>query len=47
MKALFVENSAMLPKPYTVEQLQAILPVSFSIKPAPAPNGATGSFRRD
>src|SRR5260370_1058146 len=29
MKALFVENSALLPKPYTVEQLQGILTVSF------------------
>jgi DNA-binding NtrC family response regulator len=31
MTALFVENSAVLPKPYTVNQLQAILTVRFSI----------------
>jgi DNA-binding NtrC family response regulator len=37
MKALFVENSALLPKPYTVEQLQGILTVSFGIKPTTAP----------
>ena len=33
MKVLFVENSALLPKPYTVEQLQTILTVGFGIKP--------------
>jgi len=33
MKALFVEESAMLPKPYTIDQLQAILSVDFGIKP--------------
>jgi DNA-binding NtrC family response regulator len=38
MKALFVENSALLPKPYTVEQLQAMLTVSFGIKPTTAPS---------
>jgi len=37
MKALFVENSAFLPKPYTIDQLQAILSVDFGIKPRPAP----------
>ena len=31
MTALFVENSAVLPKPYTVNQLPAILTVRFSI----------------
>jgi DNA-binding NtrC family response regulator len=36
MKALFVENSAFLPKPYTIDQLQAILAVDFGIKPYPA-----------
>jgi DNA-binding NtrC family response regulator len=37
MKALFVENSAFLPKPYTIDQLQTILAVDFGIKPHPAP----------
>jgi DNA-binding NtrC family response regulator len=37
MKALFVENSAFLPKPYTTDQLQTILAVDFGIKPHPAP----------
>jgi DNA-binding NtrC family response regulator len=35
MKALFVENSAFLPKPYTIDQLQAVLTVEFGIKPFP------------
>ncbi len=35
MKARFVENSAFLPKPYTVDQLQTVLTVSFGIKPNP------------
>ena len=35
MKALFVGNSAFLPKPYTIDQLQAILSVNFGIKPHP------------
>jgi|SRR5580704_6682245 two-component system cell cycle sensor histidine kinase/response regulator CckA len=29
IKALFVENSAFLPKPYTAEQVQTVLQVSF------------------
>ena len=33
MRALFVEKSAVLPKPYTVEQLQGSLAVHFGIKP--------------
>jgi two-component system cell cycle sensor histidine kinase/response regulator CckA len=33
MKALFVENAAFLPKPYTIDQLQTILSVNFGIKP--------------
>jgi DNA-binding NtrC family response regulator len=37
MKALFVEDSAFLPKPYTIDQLQALLAVDFGIKPHPAP----------
>jgi two-component system, response regulator PdtaR len=36
MKALFVEGAAFLPKPYTIDQLQAILAVDFGIKPHPA-----------
>jgi hypothetical protein len=33
MRAMMVENSAVLEKPYTVEQLQASLSVHFRIKP--------------
>jgi DNA-binding NtrC family response regulator len=36
MKAMFVENAAMLPKPYTVDQLQTVLTVNFGIKPQAA-----------
>src|SRR3984893_4076420 len=36
MKALFVENSAFLPKPYTIDQLQTVLTVNFGIKPHPS-----------
>jgi CheY-like chemotaxis protein len=35
MNALFVDNSALLPKPYTVDQLQTILSVNFGIRPYP------------
>jgi DNA-binding NtrC family response regulator len=35
MRAMFVENSAYLPKPYTIDQLQTILTVNFGIKPHP------------
>jgi DNA-binding NtrC family response regulator len=35
MKALFVEGSAFLPKPYTIDQLQAVLAVGFGVKPHP------------
>jgi hypothetical protein len=35
LKALLVEGSALLPKPYTVDQLHTILTVNFGIKPAP------------
>jgi two-component system cell cycle sensor histidine kinase/response regulator CckA len=35
MKALFVDNAAFLPKPYTIDQLQTILSVKFGIKPHP------------
>jgi two-component system, response regulator PdtaR len=37
MKALFVENSAFLSKPYTIDQLQTILAIDFGIKPHPTP----------
>lgn len=33
MKARFVEKSAFLPKPYTVEELSTTLSVHFGIKP--------------
>jgi CheY-like chemotaxis protein len=33
MRAMMVENSAVLEKPYTVEQLQTALSVHFGIKP--------------
>ncbi len=33
MRALLVEKSAVLPKPYTIEQLQDSLSVHFGIKP--------------
>jgi DNA-binding NtrC family response regulator len=37
MKALLVQDASLLPKPYTVEQLQTILAVKFGIKPISAP----------
>jgi DNA-binding NtrC family response regulator len=37
MKARFVENSAFLPKPYTVEDLLRTLSEHLKIKPAAAP----------
>jgi two-component system, response regulator PdtaR len=37
MKAMFVEGAAFLAKPYTIDQLQAILAVDFGVKPHPAP----------
>jgi DNA-binding NtrC family response regulator len=37
MKALLVEDATILPKPYTVEQLQTVLAVKFGIKPVSAP----------
>src|SRR5215475_10709535 len=37
MKALFVENSGLLTKPYTVDQLQTILVVKLNIKPVNGP----------
>ena len=43
MNALFVDNSAFLPKPYTVDQLQTILSVTFGIKPYPVPPPTDGA----
>jgi DNA-binding NtrC family response regulator len=43
MKALFVEGAGFLPKPYTVDQLQAILTVGFGIKPQSMPLPQPGS----
>jgi two-component system cell cycle sensor histidine kinase/response regulator CckA len=37
MKALFVENSAFLAKPYTVDQLQTSLLVHFGVRPNSPP----------
>jgi DNA-binding NtrC family response regulator len=39
MKALFVEDSGLLTKPYTVDQLQTILVVKLKIRPANGPKG--------
>src|SRR5215813_10645253 len=39
LKALFVQDSVLLTKPYTVEQLQTILLVKLNIKSANGPNG--------
>jgi DNA-binding NtrC family response regulator len=44
MKALFVENSAFLPKPYTIDQLQAILNIEFGIKPHSVPMRTTEAY---
>jgi DNA-binding NtrC family response regulator len=35
MKAMMVEKSAVLEKPYTVDQLQTALTVHFGINPSP------------
>jgi DNA-binding NtrC family response regulator len=43
MKALFVEGASFLPKPYTIDQLQAILAVDFGIKPQSTPLHRRGS----
>jgi two-component system cell cycle sensor histidine kinase/response regulator CckA len=43
MNALFVDNSAFLPKPYTVDQLQTILSVTFCIRPYPVPPPTDGA----
>jgi DNA-binding NtrC family response regulator len=38
MKARMVEGSALLPKPYTVDQLQTALVVHFGIRPSGEPS---------
>ena len=42
MSALFVPNSAYLPKPYTVEQLGTMLGMKFGLLSSTVPNGLTG-----
>ena len=44
MIALFVKNSAFLPKPYTVDQLKAILLIKFEFRPN-ASNQNISDFR--
>jgi hypothetical protein len=44
MIALFVKNSAFLPKPYTVDQLKAILLIKFEFRPNGS-NQNTSDFR--
>lgn len=39
MMAMFVHNSAYLPKPYTVEQLGTMLGMKFGLLSSTAPNG--------
>jgi DNA-binding NtrC family response regulator len=49
MTALFVENSAYLPKPYTVEQLGTMLSMKFSFPPSlrhGSGDGIDGAGRR-
>jgi DNA-binding NtrC family response regulator len=40
MRAMFVEGSAFLEKPYTVDQLQASLVVHFGLRPQPPTSAA-------
>jgi DNA-binding NtrC family response regulator len=42
MTALFVKNSAFLPKPYTVEQLGTILGMKFGFRSAARPHAGGG-----
>jgi two-component system cell cycle sensor histidine kinase/response regulator CckA len=44
MTALFVKNSAFLPKPYTVDQLKAILLIKFEFR-SNKKNQSTSDFR--
>jgi DNA-binding NtrC family response regulator len=43
MKALFVEGASFLPKPSTIDQLQAVLAVDFGIRPQSTPLPQRGS----
>jgi DNA-binding NtrC family response regulator len=43
MTALFVKNSAFLPKPYTVEQLGAMLGVKFGFRSSSRPLAGDGT----
>jgi hypothetical protein len=43
MMALFVKNSAFLPKPYTVEQLGTMLGVKFNFRSSARPHAGDGS----
>jgi DNA-binding NtrC family response regulator len=47
MIALFVENSAYLPKPYTVEQLGTILSMKFDFHSSQRPHSGDGKERKD
>jgi hypothetical protein len=42
MMALFVKNSAFLPKPYTVEQLGTMLGVKFNFRSSARPHAGDG-----
>jgi DNA-binding NtrC family response regulator len=44
MMALFVPNSAYLPKPYTVEQLGTMLSMKFGLPSSTVPNGSKDYF---
>jgi len=44
MMALFVPNSAYLPKPYTVEQLGTMLSMKFGLLSSTIPNGSKDHF---
>jgi CheY-like chemotaxis protein len=47
MIALFVENSAYLPKPYTVEQLGTLLSMKFGFQPSPRRTSGDGGDRSE
>jgi hypothetical protein len=42
MMALFVKNSAFLPKPYTVEQLGTMLSMKFGFRSSARPHAGDG-----
>jgi two-component system cell cycle sensor histidine kinase/response regulator CckA len=43
MAALFVKNSAFLPKPYTVEQVGTMLSIKFDFRSSARPHASDGS----